>query len=189
MTIGLAISDNPTGRGNWMQTLTGRRFYPADPRPEEIFIDDIAGALARLCRYGGHCRRFYSVAEHSIHVAAWAPKPLQLTALLHDASEGYLVDVPRPLKPLLKGYVELEARLMVAIAERFAICWPLPPEIKRLDNAILSDERAQNMVEMDVSPEQWGNAVPALGVTLQFWEPAVAERKFLDAFHAYGGRA
>lgn len=53
-------------RGDWMQTYTGRRFYPLDPRPDEIDPEDIAHALSLLCRYGGHVDRFYSVAEHCV---------------------------------------------------------------------------------------------------------------------------
>jgi hypothetical protein len=53
-------------RGDWIQTATGRPFWPIDPRPEDIDIEDIAHALSMLCRFGGHCLRFYSVAEHSV---------------------------------------------------------------------------------------------------------------------------
>jgi hypothetical protein len=182
-----AISETPTGRGNWMQTLTGKRFYPADPRAEELAIEDIAGALARQCRYSGHCLAFYSVAEHSVHVAAAAPKAHALTALLHDASEAYLVDIPRPIKPHLSGYAALESKLMEVIAARFGIEWPLPSVVKEIDNAILSDERRQNMAHMDVTPELWGNSVPALGVTLHYWPPQKASEEFIAAFHRYGG--
>ena len=40
-------------RGDWMRTRSGGRFYPADPRPEEVKILDIASGLAKECRYGG----------------------------------------------------------------------------------------------------------------------------------------
>ena len=59
-------------RGDWMQTHSGLRFYPLDPRPEDIRIEDIAHALPMICRFNGHCSRFYSVAEHSLNVAAFA---------------------------------------------------------------------------------------------------------------------
>ncbi len=51
-----------------MQTLTGRRMNPLDASPEDIDPDDIAGALANICRFGGHSRAFYSVAQHSVIV-------------------------------------------------------------------------------------------------------------------------
>lgn len=66
----------PTERaGDWMQTFTGRQFWPMDPRPEDLDILDIAHALSLLCRFGGHCQRFYSVAEHSVHVSTLATAP------------------------------------------------------------------------------------------------------------------
>ena len=175
-----------TNRGGWIQTLTGKRFYPADPRPEDIDIRDIAGSLARQCRFAGHCLRFYSVAEHSYllahHVAKSRPE-LFLTALLHDASEAYLVDVPRPIKPQLVGYAETEDRVMRVIAGMFRTLWPLPESVKRMDHAILSDEREQNMAPMAVDAGDWGNTTPALGVKLRFWHPECAEEMFLQAFH------
>src|ERR1039457_118422 len=81
-------------------TFSGLRFWPLDPNPEKILIDDIAHALAHQCRFGGHASRFYSVAEHSVHVSRLCPPEDALWGLLHDASEAYLVDLPRPLKQL-----------------------------------------------------------------------------------------
>lgn len=174
-----------TNRGGWIQTFTGRRFYPADPRPEDIDIRDIAGSLARQCRYAGHCLRFYSVAEHCVllarHVAISTPD-LFLTTLLHDSSEAYLVDVPRPIKPQLTGYAALEDRLMRVIADKYRVKWPLPPMVKNADLAILSDERAQNMAPMNVGSDEWGNALPPLGVTLHLWSYEKAEDEFITAF-------
>lgn len=168
--------------GAWMQTFTGRKFWPLDPRPDEVHIEDIAAALGRLCRYGGHCLRFYSVAEHCVHVAAAAPPEHRLVALMHDASEAYLADVIRPIKPFLSGYRDLEDKLMRVIAERFGFAWPEPAEVKYLDNAILSDERGQNIAHTDAPDSEWGNHFPPLGITLQFWAPEEATRRFLEAF-------
>jgi hypothetical protein len=171
-------------RGDWMQTVSGRQFWPLDPRAEEVHIEDIAGALSKLCRYGGQCLRFYSVAEHCVHVANYAPEGLKLAALLHDASEAYLSDVIRPIKSHLTNYLEIEAGLERVIAQRFGLTWPMPVEVKRLDTAILADEREQNMA---APPIPWQQNDPPLGVTLQFWVPQRAEREFLRAFFRYGG--
>jgi uncharacterized protein len=171
-------------KGDWMQTYSGLAFWPLDPRPDEIRILDIAQALSKLCRYGGQCRRFYSVAEHSVLVASQAPDHLKLTALMHDASEAYLLDIPRPIKRHLPGYAEIESRLMATIAERFGFQWPMPDEIKQLDERIIEDERQQNMAE---PPRFWGHREP-LGVTLKCWSPQMAALKFMSAFHNYGGR-
>jgi hypothetical protein len=173
-------------KGDWMQTYTGGVMYPLDPRPEEIRFDDIVGPLSKMCRYNGQCIKFYSVAEHCVHVAERAPLGLQLDALMHDASEAYLSDVIRPIKPFLSNYAEIENGLMAAIAQRFGLQWPMPLEIKRLDNAILADELAQNMA---APPRDWRLTESALGVTLRFWTPAEAKYQFTTAFYRYGGRA
>jgi uncharacterized protein len=170
-------------KGDWMQTFTGLAFWPLDPRPNEIRLLDIAHGLSKLCRYGGQCVRFYSVAEHSLLVASQAPDHLKLTALMHDASEAYLIDVPRPLKRNLDGYAEIENRLMETIAGRFGFDWPMPDEIKQLDERIIEDERQQNMSE---PPRFWGHREP-LGVTLQCWAPPTAAANFMTAFYRYGG--
>jgi hypothetical protein len=171
-------------RGDWMQLASGRKFWPLDPRPEEIHIDDIAAALSKMCRYGGHCKRFYSVAEHCVLMAHAAPDGFHLSALLHDASEAYLSDVIRPIKSHLTNYLEIEANLERAIAQRFTLPFPMPAEVKRLDNGILADERDQAIL---IPPREWGLTEPALGVTLQFWSPEKAEYEFLAAFRRYGG--
>ena len=172
-------------RGDWMQTVTGRAFYPLDPRPEEIHFEDIAGALSKICRYGGHTLKFYSVAEHCVHMANAAPRELALSALMHDASEAYLSDVIRPIKPFLSNYADIERRLEAAIAERFDLPYPLPAEVKRLDNAILADERDQAMT---TPPQDWRLPEKPLGVRLQFWSPDDAEAQFTLAFRRFGGK-
>jgi uncharacterized protein len=172
-------------RGDWLQTYTGAAFYPLDPRAEDIRIADIASALSKMCRYGGHCVKFYSVAEHCVHVASMASDALKLTALMHDAAEAYLGDMVRPLKLQMPAYRDVEHRVEEVIAERFGLVWPFPPEIKRLDSAILEDERQQNMC---APPKAWTPRVP-LGITLKFWTPAEASYQFTTAFYRYGGKA
>jgi 5'-deoxynucleotidase YfbR-like HD superfamily hydrolase len=87
----------------WIQTRSGKKFYPLAPRPGSVDINDIAHALANLCRFTGHCD-FYSVAQHSVHVAKLVSPPARLLALLHDAAEAYMGDIARPWKRML--YVE-----------------------------------------------------------------------------------
>ncbi len=109
-------------KGDWMQTFTGRQFWPVDPRPEDIDILDIAHALSHLCRFAGHVTRFYSVAEHCVRVSRLGSphdRMLALAGLLHDATEAYVVDVPRPLKRFLPGYAEIEARVARCVEARF----------------------------------------------------------------------
>ena len=134
--------------GPFIQTLSGRRVNPLDAAPEDIDPADIARALSNLCRFGGHSKAFYSVAQHSAIVCdlleerGATPDEL-MAALLHDAAEAYLGDLPHPLKhrsELGAAFRVAEKRLEAVIAERFAL-----PEaaarIKPLDKALLATER------------------------------------------------
>ena len=97
--------------GDPIETFTGGRFYPFDPRPSEVRLEDIAGSLAHTCRFGGHCQRFYSVAEHSLYVArelADHGERVQAYGLLHDAGEAYVGDIPRPVKSQLGEFEAVE---------------------------------------------------------------------------------
>jgi hypothetical protein len=156
----------------WMRTFTGKRFDPFDPDPANIDIDDTAWALSNICRFGGHSSRFYSVAEHSVLVgehlfhSTKGNRRLALAGLLHDATEAYLGDVPRPLKyrPEFAFYREAEAKLEAAIFHKFGLNeFVCHPEIKRVDNAILADEAQQLMGDPG---ESWGLTEPPLGITL-----------------------
>jgi hypothetical protein len=166
-------------KGNWMQTFTGRQFWPIDPRPEEVFIEDIAHGLANSCRYAGHCLRFYSVAEHSVLLSYIVPSSMALTGLLHDATEAYVVDIPRPLKPYLTGFKEIEHTVWRAIATRFGCPEELPPEIKVADNAMLLIEQAKNMAP---PPADWCIPGEPANVPIACWQPDVAEQMFLRRF-------
>lgn len=171
-------------RGDWMQTFTGRRFWPIDPRPEDVAIEDIAHALSLQSRFGGHCLRFYSVAEHSVHLARAASPAAALWLLLHDASEAYVADMVRPLKRSMPEYCAAEDRVAWAVYEAFGMDpGAEPAEVKALDNRILMDERAQNMRPTG-EPWNYGGATEPLGITLQFWPPEQAEREFLATFAA-----
>jgi hypothetical protein len=137
--------------GDWIQTYSGVAFYPLDPRPDEIHIEDIAHALAMQCRFTGHVRRFYSVAEHSVRVSEVCDPNDALWGLLHDASEAYLIDVARPVKRMacMVPYREAEERLMQAIAERFGLAWPEPATVKHGDKCMLAIEAR------DMMPTVW----------------------------------
>lgn len=168
-------------RGDWMQTYTGRQFWPLDPQPDEIDILDIAHSLSMQCRYNGHCKQFYSVAEHCWLLSHAASKPNQLAALLHDAAEAYLCDLPRPVKPYIEGYSAAERVVEAAVARKFGVAFPLHAEIKELDCRILLDERDQIMA---TPPADWNLPFQPLGVTLHCWSPERAERQFLARFRA-----
>jgi hypothetical protein len=166
-------------RGDWMQTYTGRRFYPLDPRADEISEYDVAHALSLLCRYGGHVDRFYSVAEHCILMSEAVRPRHALAALLHDATEAYVCDVPRPLKRQLAGYAQIEARVWAAIAERFRIPLELPAEVHQADNRILLTERAYLMARAE---QDWPTleGLKPLPVWIRALAPVDAEHAYLD---------
>lgn len=169
--------------GDWIATFTGLAVYPMDLRPSEICIQDIAHSLSMQCRFNGHCLGYYSVAEHSVLVARALMvnhRASALTGLLHDATEAYLTDVPRPVKPFLVGYKEAERRAWLAIAERFGLPQELPAEVHEADNRILFDEKAQNMGPCE---QEWSWSLEPLGVTLQFWTPEEAEAAFMETYY------
>ncbi len=132
-------------KGDWMQVASGAQFWPLDPQQDEIDISDIAHALSHLCRFGGHCKRFYSVAEHSVYVSMHVPPEHALQALLHDASEAYCVDIPRPLKRFIPGYAEIEERIWRTIARRFGVPLEMHPEVHAADMAMCVTEARQIM--------------------------------------------
>lgn len=167
-------------RGDWMQTFTGRAYYPGEPRIEEIHIEDIAHALSMQCRYGGHCNNHYSVAEHSVLVSQMVPPEDALPALLHDATEAYVIDLPRPVKALLPEYRALEEKNWYAIAKRFGISPVLPDSVRKADIQILHSERAGNM---KAPPLDWGVPDDGSRVNIHCWSPKFAEHEFLKRFH------
>lgn len=170
-------------------TYSGGFMRPLDPSPEDIKIEDIAHALANQCRWTGHVSRFFSVAEHSLNVAALVPDDPKLTALLHDASEAYLADLARPIKKapgLGEVYLEVEGRLEAAIAERFGIA-PEPLGHKAVK---LADEQAlwaEAKALLPLLGEQMPD--PPESVQIRCLRPTRAKAMFLSAFRAYGGRA
>ena len=167
--------------GDWMQTFTGKRFWPLDPKPEDICIEDIAAALSKLCRYGGHTKYFYSVAEHSCLVSIFVPDDFAMWGLMHDASEAYLSDMVKPLKNGLPNYVNLEFRLMGIIANRFNLKpFRCPKIVSYVDKQILRDEQLQIMNPCDY--DWWCTGNEPIGAKINAWTPERAEFEFLTRY-------
>ncbi len=162
----------------WLQTATGGQFWPLDPRPEEVKLADIAHALAMKCRYGGHSRGFYSVAEHSVLLSRLVAPENVLWALLHDAAEAYLADIPRPVKQLLPGWKAIEHRVQAAVCERFLLSPRQPDEVTRLDWAITTDEKAVLMP----GDLEWAGLAPPTGARIECWAPERARAEFIRRF-------
>jgi hypothetical protein len=132
-------------RTDWIETYTGRQFWPLTPSPADVDIVDIAHALSLKCRFAGHCKKFYSVAEHSVIASYWVPKEHAKAALLHDAAEAYLADVSGPIKPHLNEWKEIERDVEKAIATRFDLQFPWHQSIKEVDRRLVKAEREQIM--------------------------------------------
>src|SRR4051812_23383484 len=100
----------------YIETVSGKKIYFNEPTEDMFDIKDIAHALSMNCRYTGHCSRFYSVAEHSVHVSNLLKgTSLELAGLLHDASEAYITDIASPIKQFLPDYLMMEDKLMAVI--------------------------------------------------------------------------
>ena len=180
-------TSGPPAPGPYLQTVSGRWFNPFDPDPEQLDIGDIARALANLCRFGGHCRAFYSVAQHSVIVselveARGGDAEDVFAALMHDAAEAYLGDMPHPLKhrsPLGAAFREAEAHLEQVLRERFSIKADVP-EVKRADRALLATERRKLSTEDWRWPELEG--VEALELEFTPWPADEAAGRFLRRY-------
>lgn len=128
---------------SWIKTYTGRKFEFGRITPDDIDIVDIAHSLSHLCRFNGHSRYFYSVAEHSIEVSHRVPPELALVGLLHDAHEAYMGDITRPLKKKLSAYFSvLQQNIDLVIAARFGFDFMdfHSPAIREVDNRMLATE-------------------------------------------------
>ena len=122
----------------WIPTHSGIPFVFRAPTAAMIVAEDIAHALSNICRFGGHCKRHYSVAEHSRLVAAMVSPVNKKQAMLHDATEAYLGDIVSPLKHIMMGdYARLEDKCREAICERFDMDFDIPKEVKDADSHAL----------------------------------------------------
>ncbi len=160
----------------FIQTWSGKRVSLLDPRPEDITIEDIAWALAHQCRFGGHCKQFYSVAEHSMLVADILPVNLKFEGLLHDAAEAYVIDIPSPLKAMLPNYKRIEFVFEDAIRTAFGmgnLSLELKRIIKQADIIALATE-ARDLMR---NTEDWE--------ILQHVEPRDGSVLAMPSFNAY----
>jgi len=176
--------------GNWMQTFTGRAYYPTDPHPDDVCIEDIAHALSQECRFGGHCREFYSVAEHSYWVSYMVHPEYALEGLLHDAAEAYMKDIPRPLKHSseMAEYRRLEKLNRRAICYRLGIDFHEPREVKQADNDILLVE---HKALFGTPPLPWmvpGASTADSGIKICGYTPKLAEAHFLGRYFTLTGK-
>lgn len=170
----------------WIQTYSGLKFDLINPHPSMVNIEDIAHALANQCRFNGHCKDFYSVAEHSVYVATFVNQThpeLFLDALLHDGEEAYLGDIVTPLKPLLPELKPIAKRISGVIGDRFGCHNMDHPVIKQADRQLLVDEK--NQLHKFPNNYEWLielSFTPNLGRKFARLNPHAAEALFLHAF-------
>lgn len=140
---------------NTILTVSGDYFDFNNPEAHEFRIEDIAHALSNICRFTGHTRAFYSVAQHSVEVSYLVHPKHALAGLLHDASEAYLGDVSTHLKRMLPEYQVLEERVEAAIAKAFGLQYPLDEAVKRADLRMLVTEKRDLMKASKDTSVEW----------------------------------
>jgi hypothetical protein len=165
-------------RTDWIETSSGRQFWPLTPNADDVCLEDIAHALGNKCRFGGHCLDFYSVAEHSVVMSCLVPAEFAREALMHDAAEAYLPDICAPVKPHIPGWKEIEHGVERAIAKHFGLTFPWPPVIKEFDRRIVVTERMQVMPKTQNSWDTHRGVEPIPNVHLKRRTPRAASWMF-----------
>lgn len=165
----------------YVSTYLGNRFYPLEPRIDQVAIEDIAHGLAFQCRFNGQTCEFYSVAQHSLIVAAQLPPHMQLAALLHDAAEAYLGDMVKPLKLLLPAFSSIEDQVTDLIAQAFELDFSDYAPIKAADLRALATEKRDLMPH---SVEDWSylEGIEPLPDRIVALGPFEAKAAFLQEF-------
>lgn len=190
--MGTLAVENTRGHFNpedaWIQTYSGIRFNPTNPVVGSIVIADIAHSLSMQCRFSGHVKKFYSVAQHSVLVSYLCDEKDALWGLLHDASEAYLVDVPRPIKRSGKfdAYIEFETKMQNAICERFGLPMAEPVSVKNADKRMLSTEARDLMGPLH---PDWVNPTDPYPFKIEALPQQEAKNLFMKRFYELLGRS
>lgn len=167
-------------------TASGNYFNFLMPAKNAVLVTDIAHALARVCRFNGHTREFYSVAQHSVLVSEIVAPEFALVGLFHDATEAYIGDVTRPLKNLLPDYRAIEARLQADIFKKLGLPEHIPAEVKTADLILLATEQRDLMPEHN---DEWAilKGIDLLPDSIVPWSSEEAEEYFLDRYRELVG--
>ena len=166
----------------FIQSRSGRYINLLEPDSGLFCIEDIAHALSHICRFCGHSREFYSVAQHSVLTSRLVPEDDAMAALLHDAAEAYIGDITTHLKRLLPDYQVIEQRMESAVFAKFGVAYPLPKSVKHADLVMLATERRDLMT---VDESSWWAGIE--GITPASFQispesPDKAKQSFLERF-------
>lgn len=175
----------------WISTYSGKKFYFFKPNIRMINIKDIAHALSNICRFGGQCYQFYSVAQHSILTSYLIEQKYALEGLLHDSTEAYIGDMVRPLKKYIETFCEIEDNIYNVIAKKYSlnISDDCIKKTKVADNTALVAEAYYLMSKRPGLTEKLGKQfdkrkkIALLRCSPKnAWSPHIAEQAFLERF-------
>lgn len=156
-----------------IRTYRGHYMNVFEPTIDMIDIEDIAHSLSMQPRFTGHLPIFYSVAQHCVMMTEKMHETHKLSALLHDASEAYLLDIASPIKKRIQGYKDIENGLMLVIAKEFGFEYPLHEKVKEVDEYMLQWEWNTLMLRKSVFPP------------IDCWTQIFAEQQFMEAYFKY----
>ena len=168
----------------WIETYTGKKFHLLEPHEDEVDIIDIAHALSQLCRFTGHSKTFYSIAQHSVLVSNLIDPQYAFAGLLHDAPEAYIGDWSRPLQklPSLKSILEpIHKKIYLAVCSRYGVCIDdnMLKAVAKADDILLATE----VRDLMHNTELWSNVYgPPLPQVISPWTDKVAFITFLSRF-------
>jgi len=163
----------------WIRLYDGRKFHFLKPKVSEISIENIAHSLSQLCRFTGHTKKFYSVAQHSALVHDILPQNLKAEGLLHDSSESMAADLNTVIKSLLPQYKIIELKIEKIIAKKFNLKFPFPPGVKEADLRLLCSEMRDLMSGKD------HKLLPYLPLDEKItpWSVEKSKKEFLKRFY------
>lgn len=167
---------------------SGKYFDLLNPKPDQFTFYDIAGALSKICRFGGHCNKFYSVAEHLYHCVNYADictninpsdiKDFHKIVFIHDFSESFVNDLVKPLKNLIPAYSEIEDNIQRVIGDKFGVDTSLfHKEVKEIDLAMLIAEK-NTLFSKDSVAWQFEHEAKRFNFIPHCWTPSDAEIAF-----------
>lgn len=168
---------------NFIRTFTGKKFDYLTASVDDIDIEDIANALSNVCRFNGHLPEFYSVAQHSVLCSLIVPVEHAFEALMHDAAEAYVQDIPAPLKALLPDYRRIEDQVDCLIRNKFGLPGEHTPVIKYADLTMLATERRDLDIDDGTTWEILENIPPTDPIQINPLRPGQAYALFMKRFN------